>query len=551
MNETATTDTPAKDTHTPDSGGRSRRSFLRTSASGVAVTAAALSGASIAAADHEYDVEVDVVEDLGADDTGSESISHLLDETVSGEDSVKFVFPEGEYLLPRFVHHTSHGPPAPIEKLALIGEGDVTLRVNDGMRATVLQLRAKDLHIENFVLDQTPEDTSTGIVALADDSLTVRNILVDGKATGEYVQTPHWQDDEYDPDDVLPDPFCIVPAVLNADGTGVIEHFRAPDGVQPYSRKGGSWVSFNHAGDLLFKNCEFSNMSDNAIYASPPGIPTRGRDGTVRVENCYFENNNVTAVRLGSDGDYGKDCTVVTEAGEIPATPWGAITSRAGWVWYAFDGYYENFDVIHDHPQGAGILEHTDRASGTLTVRDSRFEFNTPGNVVQYTAGSDELILDTVSLTGDVNSGTFFEVANCEITATDVCIELPDRVPNGFSLTDVTGTISDSTINVGGNQFIEHGDTEITYESVSDDGSCPSPDPSSKIEPLGSDPDGDDIEDDSVTEDDTVTDSTDDQALDDVDEDDGVPGFTVGATTVAVTLSGIALLRRLKERRIR
>jgi hypothetical protein len=81
----------------------------------------------------------------------------------------------------------------------------------------------------------------------------------------------------------------------------------------------GLFVNARHSGDLLIRNCNFSNWKDNAVYASPPGNPNAGQfasagavgqNGTVRVEDSYFDNNHVASVRLGSEGSYAKNCVV-------------------------------------------------------------------------------------------------------------------------------------------------------------------------------------------------------------------------------------------------
>ncbi len=529
----------------PESG-TNRRAFL----AGTAAVAAGLAMTGSVTADDDYDVILDIVDDLGADNTGGEPINDALADAVE-HDSVKVTFPSGEYV----IHEGEGGDGfarwdfgegeevARVGKLALVGQEDTVLRPLDGGRHSILTLWGRDITVRNFRIDQTGHDTSTGITTVAEENLLVSNIHFDGKVTGDYVETPHWQSDDYDESVVPEDPTCLIPGLLNEDGVGRIENVRAPDGVESHSRKGAVWVNFLHAGDLLFEACEFSNFSDNAIYGSPPGL-AHGNGGSVRVENCYFKNNNVTAIRLGTPGSYAKHCTVVTEADEIPATPWGAITSRAGWVWYDFEGSYEDIDVIHNHPNGQGIVEEGSH-DGWLEVRDSRIELNNGGaNAIRYVDGGSQLTLENLSITGEASGDAAIRLGSCELDAENVCIHQTGSGRDGFSLSSVTGTIADSVVDVTGDQFVASGSTDVAVTNLHDAGDCPSADPNHDFDsvsagPTPSRPDG-------SGRDETVTGDAEgdgdgveadhDFRLSDVDMEEAVPyqegPYQIGSATV-------------------
>ncbi|WP_255171477.1 hypothetical protein [Natrononativus amylolyticus] len=462
-----------------------------------------------AADDDEYGTVLDIVDDFGADPTGEEPINDALaeataaveydfshydgvgspivavDEIDFNDDGVKVAFPEGEYVVDSGPNNWGFArwgisPDTPKEqqflgKLAVVGDGDVTLGTTEGGRYPLFTLWGRDIRIENFTVDQTPDDTSTGITGQASERLEIRDIHFDGKVTGPYQELPHPNDEpeEYN-ENILDDPQCLGPGVFGSDGGGVIENVRAPDGVVDYSRKGGVWVTFHHAGDLLFRNCEFSYFGDNAIYASPPGMSGNGQQGSVRVEDSLFKNNNVTAIRLGTPGSYAKNCVVITEEGEIPATPWGAITSRAGWVWYTFDGYYENIDVIHDHPAGEGILDHNDDTRGLdLTVRNCRFELNNDGsNALRVTdPGVDRLAVRNVDVTGEAGDGAAVELGNTDVDVRNLCLSQTGDDRDGISLANATGSIVNANVDVTGEQIVGD-DGGVTVRNLRDDGSC-------------------------------------------------------------------------------
>ncbi|MFP9060615.1 hypothetical protein ACLI4R_08795 [Natrialbaceae archaeon A-chndr2] len=453
-----------------------RRTCLRLAGAGlIAGLATGVSGVS--ATEDEYDVVLDVVEDLGADNTGTEPINDILT-IVDEHDSLRLLFPEGEYLL-------ENGPGGDgfarwdfgvddevgrVGKLALEGRGDVTLTPPDGGRHNILTIWGREVSIENFRIDQTAHDTSTGITAVAEEQLLIRDIHYDGKVTGDYelYDSPAAHRAAVNAGEAPEDPFALIPGVLEEDGTGVIENVQAPDGVESLSRKGGIWVNFLHAGDLLITGCEISNFADNGLYGSPPGQgPPLGGDGTVRVENCHFENNNVTAIRLGTPGSYAKNCTVVTEADAVPATPWGAITSRAGWVWYGFDGTYENIDVVHDHPNGEGILEHPSN-DGSLEVVNSKFELNRDGrHAVRYLQGGDTLRLNNVRVSGEAGVGSALNLGNCDVTINNLCLTQSGADRNGISLQNASGKVNNPSIDVSGEAIVMDEESTVTVRNLS------------------------------------------------------------------------------------
>lgn len=438
-----------------------------------------------AAAGSEYGTTLDIVADLGADPSGGEAINDALAEAVDEHDSVEVLFPDGEYLVEDgpggdgfarwdFGEGEEEGR---VGEVALVGTGDATLSPPDGGRHNILTLWGERLTIENFTVDQTADDTSTGITAVAETDLLVRDVHYDGQVTGPY-------EEEFDvpfdgpgdvPADYPEEPFCLIPGLLEEDGTGIVENVSA-HGVERFGRKGGVWVNFLHAGDLLFEHCEFSNFSDNALYGSPPGQgPPLGQGGSVRVENCHFENNNVTAVRLGTPGSYAKNCTVVTEEGEVPELPWGAITSRAGWVWYNFDGSYKNVDVVHNHPAGEGILDHWDNTRElSLEVKNCRLELNNDGSRALRVVdpGVDDLTAKNVHVTGEAGGGPVVDLANTEVDVKNVCISQEGDDRDGTHLESVTGSVRNARIDVTGEQVVED-DSEVTIRNVRDNANCP------------------------------------------------------------------------------
>ena len=457
-----------------------RRTVLQSTAAVAAATAGLSVAGATAGADDEYGTTYNIVDDFGADPTGEEPIDEALEEALIGD--TRLVFPEGRYLVSQPFQRG-------VVDVALVGDGDrpedVVITPPEGTQQQVFFLTGDGIRIENMAFDESTEDTSTGIITRCDDDLVLKDLRFLGPAGGDGVA-----EEVDDPGDVaVHGPFDILPGVRDPDGEGLIENVYAPDGCVPYFRKGGIFVdngnteSARHAGHLLIRNCEFSHFSDNAIYGSAPGISAadRGGGGSIGVENCLFKNNNVTAIRLGTPGSYAENCTVITEEGEIPILPWGGLASRAGWVWYNFDGYYENIDVIHDHPNGYGIWDWSDDTRDlSLTVRNCRFEMNTDREVITFTDPNvDQLVLENVAITGEAGGGVAIEVDNTNLEVENLCLSQSGEGRYGISLTDnVEATITNAVVDVSEDALVYGDNTALTVTNFSEEPhDCISPNP--------------------------------------------------------------------------
>lgn len=129
-------------------------------------------------------------------------------------------------------------------------------------------------------------------------------------------------------------------AVPNRNATGLIENFYFGDGVDEGS-KGGMYVHGGHSGELTFRNVNVQGISNNGLYATPPGA--NGNPGLTHVENSYFACNNISNVRVGnkSGTSYVRDtvihatqaCTPECDVNCNDPNP-SSKTPRGVWAWY-------------------------------------------------------------------------------------------------------------------------------------------------------------------------------------------------------------------------
>lgn len=435
-------------------GQSTRRSVLRT-AGAVTAAAAGLGLVGSASAGGQYDDVVNVVDDIGADPTGEEPINDALDDAV--DDDTKVVFPDGTYrIADNGFHRWDFGSGVAGERVsnvAFVGRGDATLLAGPDIDNYILAIWGDDVRIEGFRIDETAEDTAVGLSHECTDRLVLRDITFEG-VSDTFGTTK------------------IGPAVTDPDGTALVEDVHITDGAVGYSRHTGLWTFPEHAGELLIRRCSFEGLSDNAIYASPVGMDGRGGQGTVGVENCFFRNNNVSSIRLGSPGSYAKNCTVVFD-GYIPEyDEWGAVTARAGWFWYDFEGTLKNIDVVSEHEAGHGFLAYPDHG-GAIELKNCRVELDEGNEAVDFTAGTGDVTLRNTSVSGDVDGTAAVRIADRTLDATNVWLQQTGEDRDGFAFENATATIERALIDVTGEAIVADEDSDVTTRHVRSNGNAP------------------------------------------------------------------------------
>jgi len=128
-------------------------------------------------------------------------------------------------------------------------------------------------------------------------------------------------------------------ACTDSSATGVLQNCTAVDGAVEGERGRGAFVPTGNVGEVVIDGCEIQNMTDNCIYCSPS-------QGPVRVQNCYFRNNNISNVRVSMPATV-RNVVVVND--ELAPSHGGGRNQRGIWLRDRGSGdiTVENCDVTH------------------------------------------------------------------------------------------------------------------------------------------------------------------------------------------------------------
>lgn len=311
---------------------QSRRSFLHgTAIAGIASLGVLTAASGSASAFHEgYENVVNVV-DAGADPTGSESITPVLERLRA--DNTAFEFPEGEYYMDEQFRFTDY------DNIGFFGHDATIIPANyydfDGPQFRLFRLGTylnpgKRLRFEGFDIDQTAPETGIRVIGTnVTDRFEVRDITIHG---------------QHDSGTWGPALFGI----SDPNGEGIIERLRVPDGglhgdQTPHAEhtwKGPIGIEANmNQGHLEFKDCELDGFPSNGLYAS-------GKNGTVVVNGGVYRNNGTANIRLGGNDSEIKDVTI-----EVNETPSYSLGQRGIRIENGDSVHIDNVDISITAPQ--------------------------------------------------------------------------------------------------------------------------------------------------------------------------------------------------------
>lgn len=377
----------------------------------------------------EFDTVLDVVEQ-GATPDGSESISPLL-QRLAGDD-VLLSFPPGRYLL----------DPIDLEGISNFGlaavsdERPVFVPTHDCVdsKPFVNLEGMESLLIDGIDIDFRANGAGGAVHVISNGDFTIRNVHITGSCD------PQISFIRFD--------------VKDPDGIGLVENLSLENPLDEHARLTGAFVGEPHAGEITFRDCTITGLTDNGLYASAPGTPA-GHNGIVHVEGGTYRNNNVANVRLGSSGSTARDVTI--EVDTVPPHPL-EVNARGirlrGQDGQLIEGCRIRYGPKAGFSFGGIVLHH---ANGAATLRDNHITIDanpTPAvrALIPEKLRNAGLIMENLEIDGTADGGAAIVLDERNGSVIRGCrITHPSADRGGLHLEDMENCrVIDSHIEVGG-----------------------------------------------------------------------------------------------------
>lgn len=254
------------------------------------------------------------------------------------------------------------------------GYETITVPANTARQFTVGSGEA----FENKLIDISAPGADVRIVASGSD-WTIRNVGFTGEADTSGPHAPGKNLGGY-------------PNLITASGTGTIEHVYLGDGVSgDMVRKGAIGIPMSFAGHIDITEVTMNGWTGNAIYAGG-AAKSGGGGGTLAFDRCLLKNNNISHLRVATDGTTVKN-TVIYNTNDVPLHPinGGVVNSRG-----VYDGYgttsdvvtFENCDIDCTEADTNGAASALVAAHTTFEVKNSQVKGGLIGNVETTNVGS-------------------------------------------------------------------------------------------------------------------------------------------------------------------
>ena len=395
-----------------------RRSVLKAAAFGA--LGVGVLGGSVDATETDYRNVIDVV-DAGADNSGEESITPVLEDVRADDTLLKF--PPGEYYMDSQFRFTG------FSNFGIVGDDATVVPADywsfEGPTYRLFRLGTDRnpggrIRFEGITVDQRAPSTGVRVIdAAADAELRVRDVHLVG---------------EHDSGLFGPARFSI----RDPNGRGVVERFEAPDGAawvrdtpnagtDPWDRGPTGVFANTNRGELLFKDCVLGAFPSTGLYAS-------GGSGQIRVEGGRYANSNVAQIRLGGSDSYVRGASIVVDDTRDPDVVQQGIRLTTGrdlrvldsevtisvtgpgnhalLVDDAVDSVWiegSTIETVGDEPN-TGIFVESD--AGETTILQTEIDQSVPGGYgVLLRDGSASVTCQELSITGDAGD----EGARCGI----------------------------------------------------------------------------------------------------------------------------------------
>lgn len=394
---------------------------------------------------------IDVVDDLGVDDTGETAIDDTLAPHL--RDGTRLEFPDGRYRIDQVSLYRR-------QNFAMVATGDATLVPGDYPSDDVWigGGAVRDLRFEGFTLDTNGTGPTIGFSAY--DDLLVRDI----DKVGAHTTTRTAFGFE----------------IWEPGGSGLVAGLRARDGDVFRDSVGANAVYSKTRGTVTFRDLELAEWSDNGLYASDA-------TGPVQVEGGYFANNNVSQVRLSSPGSYVRGATIVVDRTEYPRSNFRGIRVNDG----PGPVTIEDTQILLVRGKGNGGIVVSDDG-GTVTVRNSRIfvepGYQTPNPLTDQTGYAIQVdspvpgqpprpfVLRQSAITGGGRQGGAVLLKRSDSLVEGACIN-QTGTRDGIIVAGESenNRIVDSTVAVPGDPVVRRSGSVVT-ERLSLEGTCRVPD---------------------------------------------------------------------------
>lgn len=446
-----------------------RRSFLKQAALGISAVALGVTGSDPVGASTTkhgitFDKVVNLVDDYGADPTGSEPVDSAI-KNAAGPDTLVMV-PDGEYLFSG--------------EVLVSPAGNVGFLAEDGAFPRFVAPSGHNDHLLNIYhlpkalfegidIDIQQTDTTAGLRFDIEDQVHVEDVEFLGRGTH--------------PDSRVTNALDV--AVTNVTGKGTVRNVTALKGSAIGHYKSGDgrvgvFIGRSNYGTVRIENCHLEEFGNNGLYCSRT-------PGTVEVIGGTYRNNNVASVRLGGSTSYvdGADIEVDLGAYSGPLTQTNSsyntrcVILEQNNVTKTPGATVQNCEIRIASADNSQAAVHFWGWTGETTgvIENSRIQVDEDGVPAVYADGS-QLLMDGTSLTGsaiDRSAMVISGTAASESSVTNSCVEQTGDKRDGCLIEDATDCVmSDSNVNVTGEIVVLDNATVDTTNITTSD-SCPLP----------------------------------------------------------------------------
>ncbi|EJN57209.1 twin-arginine translocation signal domain-containing protein [Halogranum rubrum] len=379
----------------------SRRSFLGT-VGAAAVGTAAFSGQAAA---NPSNYETINIVDAGADNTGNESISSVLEDVIG--DRRRIYFPPGEYYVDEGVRFTD------FDRLWLFGD-DATIVPAPAdefsgpdyiFKFGTYKVPGNWLHIGDLTFDFRADNTGLRAIQAQVNDCYIHDI----DFVGQHDAGTHG-------------PMLV--DVLDPNKIGAVDRVSMPDGGawtenteqdgDPVVEWGptGLIVSPYHKGTLWVRDCVIGEFPDNGLYDS-------GEDGRVVVRGGSYENSGTASIRLNGDGSTVDGATITIDGARNEDSLQQAIRLDGG-----SNCVVNDTDIVLEEPTANAITVRGDVDSATISGTDVRVLDGSVDGAITVEEGTGPTTIEDCSIEMDA-SGQAIEiepnggdvlVADCTVT---------------------------------------------------------------------------------------------------------------------------------------